>query len=83
MVIWGLYNVFGQGFNQNIFRNEFPDHENIGIGTSIEFLGAIAGISCHNACEIITSEPFSLRRNGYLGPIHYVSVRLCLKYLQK
>ena len=66
--------MFGYKYDQNIFRNELPDHENIGLDTSIEFLGARGCVLCHYACEIMESEPFLLPQNGYLGAIQCVWV---------
>ena len=41
---WGLNNEFGWKFDQNNFRYEFPDHENIGIDTLNKLVGAIVSI---------------------------------------
>ena len=41
MAPWGKYMEFGRRYDQINFRNEFPDHENIGIDTLIEFVCAI------------------------------------------
>ena len=41
---------------QNNFRNEFPDHENMGIDTLFELVGAIVCVLCHIACLILKSQ---------------------------
>ena len=41
-----VYNEFDEKYYHNKFRNEFPDHENIGIDTLIRFVGAILGVLC-------------------------------------
>ena len=42
----GKYMEFGRRYDQRNFRNEFPDHENLGIGTLIEFVCAIVSVLC-------------------------------------
>ena len=42
----GKYMEFGRRYDQRNFRNEFPDHENLGKGTLIEFVCAIVSVLC-------------------------------------
>ena len=44
MAPWGIYMEFGRRYDQSNSRNEFPGHENIGIGTLIEFVCAIVSV---------------------------------------
>ena len=46
MAPWGIYMEFGRRYDQSKFRNEFPDHENIGIGTLIKLVLAIVCVLC-------------------------------------
>ena len=46
MAHWGINMEFGRRYDQRNFRNEFPDHENLGIGTLIEFVCAIVSVLC-------------------------------------
>ena len=80
---WEISNEFEWEYDQNNFRNEFPDYENIGVDTLFELVGAIVCVLCHNACQILKSEKDWLSRNKYLGALKWVCVKICSKYFQK
>ena len=75
---WGLYNEFWLKYYHKIFRNEFSCHENVGIDTLNELVGAIVWILCRFACKIVKSEKGWLPLNGFLGAVQ----RIWLKYYQ-